>query len=311
MLQPTLLTPSRALLTGLIDYAGVFPPASLDLEAAVAEFRSARAAPDGWILHRFLCPASRLTDLAALLAGTMQRGEPPWRIGLIVDGPLGPAIAVGQDFVAEMSPAASISAVEARLGALSADDPKTAVSSVVDAAATLGEDTLSYLEIPLGADAGPAVAAIAAARGRGSAAHAKIRCGGVVPEAVPSVETVAEVLLLLAAHAVPVKATAGLHHPVRTDDPGLGVEVHGFVNLAVADELARSGAPREEIVGALSERDPAAFRFGAVGLTWGDKVISARELQAARSHGLHGFGSCSIEEPIEDLVRIGVPGVHG
>ena len=123
MLQPTLLTPARALLTGLIDYAGLFPPASLDLDDAVAEFRAARAAADGWILHRFLCPASRLTDLAGLLAASMQRGETPWRIGLIVDGPLGPAIAAGQDFAAEMSPAASISAVEARLGRVSPEDP--------------------------------------------------------------------------------------------------------------------------------------------------------------------------------------------
>lgn len=311
MLQPTLLTPARALLTGLIDYAGLFPPASLGLDDAVAEFRSARSSADGWILHRFLCPASRLTDLAGLLAASMSRGEQPWRIGLIVDGPLGASIAAGQDFAAEMSPAATITAVEARLSAVVPGDPAAGVSRVVDAAATLGEDTLSYLEIPFGDEAEPAVAAIAAARARGSLAHAKIRCGGVVSEAVPSVEALADMLVALAAHSVPVKATAGLHHPVRSHDAELGVDVHGFVNLAVANELARAGAPRQDIVRALSERDPAAFRFGAAGLTWGDHVLLARQLQVARSEGLHGFGSCSIAEPIEDLVAIGVPEVQG
>ncbi len=311
MLQPTLLTPSRALLTGLIDYAGLFPPASLTLDDAVGEFRVARESADGWILHRFLCPASRLTDLAGLLAATMRRGEMTWRIGLIVDGPLGPAIAAGQDFAAEMSPAASVSAVEARLSAVAPGDPAAAVSRVVDAAATLGEETLTFLEIPFGDAAGPAVAAIGSARERRAQAHAKIRCGGVVPEAVPSVEELAAVLVLLAEHAVPVKATAGLHHPVRTRDAELGVDVHGFVNLAVANELARAGAPHDDIVRVLSERDPAAFRFGAASLTWGDHALSARDLQAARSAGLHGFGSCSIAEPVEDLVAMGVPGVQG
>jgi hypothetical protein len=311
MLQPTLLTPARALLTGLIDYAGLFPPASLGLGEAVAEFRGARASPDGWILHRFLCPASRLTDLAGLLAASMERGEASWSIGLIVDGPLGPAIATGQDFAAEMSPAASISAVEARLSVVATDDPSQAVSRVVDAAATLGEETRSYLEIPFGDGAEAAVGAIAAARARGSLAHAKIRCGGVIPEAVPSVESLADVLVLLAAHSLPMKATAGLHHPVRTHDADLGVEVHGFVNLAFANELARAGAHREDIVRVLLERDPAAFHFGAASLTWGERVLSARQLQTARSEGLHGFGSCSIAEPVEDLVAIGVPGVDG
>lgn len=311
MLQPTILTPSRALLTGLIDYAGLFPPASLRLDEAVAEFRAARDSEDGWILHRFLCPAGRLTELAGLMATSMERGEPPWRIGLIVDGPLGPAISAGQDFAAEMSPAATVSAVEARMSAVAPGDPSTAVSRVVDAAATLGDDTQTYLEIPLGQDAEPAVAAIAAVRAGDARLYAKIRCGGVVPDAVPSVETLAHVLELLAAHAVPFKATAGLHHPVRTHDADLGVDVHGFVNLAVADDMARSGASQGDIVEALSERDPSAFRFGAASLTWGDHVLSARSLQVARSEGLHGFGSCSIAEPVADLVAIGVPGVHG
>ncbi|MGH2970296.1 MAG: hypothetical protein ACRDK0_14735, partial [Solirubrobacteraceae bacterium] len=53
----------RALLTGLIDHAALFPPASLPMDAALEVDRWARATPEAWILNRFLVPASRLADV--------------------------------------------------------------------------------------------------------------------------------------------------------------------------------------------------------------------------------------------------------
>src|SRR5262245_19073872 len=61
-----MLVPSaslRALLTGVIDYAGLFPPASLSLEQSIANYARYRNEPESWMLGRFICPAARLREL--------------------------------------------------------------------------------------------------------------------------------------------------------------------------------------------------------------------------------------------------------
>ena len=114
-----------------------------------------------------------------------------------------------------------------------------------------------------------------------------------------------------AAVSLPVKATAGLHHPVRRHDPDLGVDMHGFLNLAVAQQIAASGGARGDVVEALEATDPAEFDFAASRLVWRGHEIGLRALQDQRVTGLHGFGSCSFVEPIDDLLAMGVPGVAG
>ena len=59
----------RALLAGAIDYAGMFPPASLPLGQAFDNYLRYRSGPDAWMLGRFVCPVGRLPDLVALTKG--------------------------------------------------------------------------------------------------------------------------------------------------------------------------------------------------------------------------------------------------
>src|SRR5579864_8648942 len=54
----------RALLQGAIDYAGLFPPAGLDLEATVRNYAKYRAGRDAWALGRLVLPAVRLAEFA-------------------------------------------------------------------------------------------------------------------------------------------------------------------------------------------------------------------------------------------------------
>ena len=72
----------RALLAGLIDHAPTFPPAQLPLAEGVAEHRRVRDSETGWIVKRFVCPASKLSEL----------GDEPLRLSVVLDeGPLPPA----------------------------------------------------------------------------------------------------------------------------------------------------------------------------------------------------------------------------
>src|SRR5216683_631476 len=52
----------RALLTGLIDYAGLFPPSALDMPAAVRNYAAYRLSEHAWALGRFVVPLARLKE---------------------------------------------------------------------------------------------------------------------------------------------------------------------------------------------------------------------------------------------------------
>jgi hypothetical protein len=135
-----------------------------------------------------------------------------------------------------------------------------------------------------------------AADGRGGA---KIRCGGLTADAFPADEAVASFIAECVRLRLPFKATAGLHHPFRTRDDEIGVLQHGFVNL-----LAATALPDADTVAIVGEADPAAFELSAAGLRWRDRVADADALARAREL-FTAYGSCSFDEPVEDLLALG------
>ena len=68
---------------------------------------------------------------------------------------------------------------------------------------------------------------------------AKFRTGGIVAEAYPNEEELADAVISVVRANIPFKATAGLHHGVRNTDPETGFEQHGFLNIMVAVDAAR------------------------------------------------------------------------
>jgi len=132
--------------------------------------------------------------------------------------------------------------------------------------------------------------AVAAVREAG--AGAKIRCGGTT---LPSVAEVAEFIAACRDAGVAFKATAGLHHPIRSGDR------HGFLNLLAAAVFADGDL--EAIVG---EEDPAAFTLDAEGFGVHGRRADAETIAAARRELFVAYGSCSFDEPVEDLTALGL-----
>jgi hypothetical protein len=139
---------------------------------------------------------------------------------------------------------------------------------------------------------------------KAASCFAKIRTGGIKPEGIPPVADVARFITTCANLKLPFKATAGLHHPVRAQYP-LTYEanapravMHGFVNVFLAAAFAWQG--KLEIEPILAETDPTAFRFEDKA-HWRDWSLSVPQIQDARQHFAHAFGSCSFEEPVADL----------
>lgn len=135
--------------------------------------------------------------------------------------------------------------------------------------------------------------------------RAKIRTGGVTPDAFPAIVNVAKFLRACKAKGVAFKATAGLHHPLRcvkplTYEPNapLGT-MHGFLNVFVAAALL------EHADAILAEDDPEAFAFDDDAASWRGHRVSTEEIIAMRRDFATSFGSCSFEEPIGDLQALG------
>jgi hypothetical protein len=257
----------RIVLDRLIDEAGLFPPARKPMERAVADHRAARAGPHAWMLGRFLCPVSRLAELAR--AGP----DADWRLGAIADG---------EDWRADLR------------RVMAYDGPGT-----VDAFELRLPDELGELphELDVFVEARATALDAIAAAGR---AGAKIRCGGLTADAFPPDDAVAHFIAECVRLSVPFKATAGLHHPFRTRDEEIGVLQHGFVNL-----LAATALPDGDTVAIVGEADRGAFELTADGLRWRDRVASADALARARRL-FAAYGSCSFEEPVADLVAHGI-----
>jgi hypothetical protein len=311
-------TTSRALLTEIIDYAGLFPPAKLPMDEAFERFLSHLTSDRGWLLARFVVPASRLGELAPLIEAADL--ETPIRIAALGaggDDPPSFADAIERDtdamkaFSDRRLGTATIDVFEVKLPAQG--DP----SEVVDLTFHhLGEVTarppVSYFEVSLLDDRfdpvmeATAVAAASHQIDEHRRAGLKIRCGGLDAAAVPTVEAVAAAITACYIAGLPLKATQGLHHPIRHHDPSLGTTIHGFLNLFAAAVFMHEHALDDTTVCAIiAEEDPKAFNLTDTVLQWRDLEIGFEGVVNGRIFAMTSFGSCSFSEPRDDLAGLG------
>jgi hypothetical protein len=292
-----------ALLAGLVDYAGLFPPSSEDMRDALENYASYRASEDRSALGRFIVPVSRLKELEDAGGSLMPHGGgvEPWRLSVLVAGDVRAATEEMLSFNSRHRSGSNegnavIDVAELKAG--TADE-------IARQSAGLPDSFTSYFEIPIAGDVAPLVQAIARA-----GARAKIRTGGVTPQTIPPADEVISFMTACRRERVPFKATAGLHHPIRgsfqlTYEANSPVgTMYGFLNVFVAAALIYSGETREAGLAALQESDPSAFTFEDDAIVWRDKRITAQQIEAARREFAISFGSCSFREPIDELAPL-------
>jgi len=254
----------RALLTGSIDYAGLFPPAGLEMAEAARNYEAYRSGPHSWALGRFILPSARLNEV-----------DPNW------------------SYVVLGMPPRAVQVCELKV---------ESVAEAAPIAAMLPEGVTAYFELPIDADPAP----LAGGRGR-----AKVRTGGLTPEAFPAPGDLVRFLYRCAKARVPFKATAGLHHPIRsmqrcTYEPDSPVALmHGFVNVLLTAALLWNGGKAGDAIATLEEESPGEFHFDDRSVAWHGHRLSVDQLREAREKFAMSFGSCSFEEPTGDLQRLG------
>lgn len=280
----------RPLLTGVVDYAGLFPPAALDMPAAVRNYADYLRDPDSWMLGRFVLPVARLDEFSA--EREVVQNETEWKISALIGADAADDIAAARQFNEQQAGRARIDTLEGKL----------ASARSIDAAAKLADgDFALYAEIPVDSDPVLLVAAIADA-----GINAKIRTGGVTADAFPPADQIVRFMRRCAEKHVLFKATAGLHHPLRSEhrltyapDAPRGV-MYGYLNVFLTAALLQRLSDGDARA-LLEERDPNAIVVQRDTITWRRHELRADEINAARELIASSFGSCSFREPVDEL----------
>jgi hypothetical protein len=278
----------------LVDYAGLFPPASRTMAEAAAEYAEYRQGPDRAMLGRFVVAALRLDELGEVATREGLPGAGPgWELSVVLGAHHPDELERIASFQAAWPDGFVVAAVEAKV---------PTVGSVPVVVERLDPSWECFLEVPHQVQYGELIAAIAEA-----GVGAKLRTGGTTPDAFPSARVLTRFLMAVTRHRVPYKLTAGLHHPWRGAFPltyardSASHVMHGYLNVMVAAALLRAGADGETAEAVVSEANPAAFVHDGEGITWRDQRVTLADLAAARVDGFRGFGSCSFREPVDEL----------
>jgi len=266
-----------AVVAGLCDDAAVFPPGLAPLPDAVHAHQQRH---DRW--YAGLVGPLVLAESALPQLGTLVRPEIPLRLSVTLPG--GPAGLPGVFGAAAELPV-ELSSVEVVV-----PEGVGAAEFFERLAAGVGERELDvYVEVPRDGR-GPEI--IDGLQGR---YRAKFRTGGVRAELYPSVDELAASIAAAVRAGIPFKATAGLHHALRNTDPETGFVQHGFLNLLVATDALLAGGSAADAAALLAERD---------GATVAARVLAV-DAPAARA-AFTSFGTCSVTEPLAELIELGI-----
>ncbi len=273
-------------LAGMFDYAGMFPPAKVDPRAAVQAYREYLHGKHAWALGRLVMDAKNLHVLQDKMRGDL--GD--LQLSIVAANEDWEAIQqyLDKGFLIEMLEMKAASCDEvARIG--------ESLPAGVDV----------YIELPVNPKDFDVADAIAE-----SGMRVKLRMGGIVAESFPAGVSVAAMLKELSLRGLAFKATAGLHHPLRSrhpftysEDSPVGM-MHGFMNLLCAAALVWFGGGENEAAQLLDEQDPRAWQVTGDTVCWRDWDWSTDDLREVRKRFLISIGSCSFLEPMRDLEEL-------
>ncbi len=315
-------------MTDLIDYAGLFPPAALELDAALNNYARYLQVQDAWMLARFIIPAGRLREIAPYGEAWFGKSTEPWHLSVIVGGGesreeilqnLRADLGRIRDLAATVKWAAA-DVLEMRLLPETILTQGRASDFFKSLRATIDETSSAtrtlFIEAPGGGDWRNTDRAVIRELARWSEVCSadgghrigfKLRCGGPKPDDTPPTERVAAVIAACRDNGVPFKCTAGLHNPIRHYTEDVGVMSHGFFNIIGASIMAHAHkATEQRLEDCINDEDPENFTFRNDRFVWRGEAVRADEINHARREFMISFGSCSFDEPREHLKAFGL-----
>jgi hypothetical protein len=298
----------RSLLSKIIDYAGLFPPASLTLTETLQTFRRLSRESIGWMIGKIVLPSNVLSRIdgeildqfdrfPVTIVSTNVANRDLWLETLRTDLAQVKPFAVAHRQVV----------VEAFEVVLPGELDSTALGELLKSTYSILESYPVYFEIPSGPrfDYRFALAGDSLGEFGNSVWGLKLRTGGINREQFPSSRTIADAILVSQHAQIPIKFTAGLHHPIRRWDETLQTEMQGFINVFLGAFLAQAyHLSADSLIRVLEEKDPARFWFRDTSAGWNDLEVARDTIKKFRG-SVPSFGSCSVDEPREGLEKLG------
>lgn len=289
-------------MTELIDYAGLFPPAALPLSKAILNYHSYIHELDSWMLGPFVIPASRLEELEPFAA---KFNDPfPLRLSVILtkSGELEADLEAIQCFLETFQTAGTIEAIEVP-HSLDVDP------AFLEKLEKQTENYPVYCEITGTNDQLLKTLDTIQTINQKSVKRfgAKIRMGGTTANLFPSANHAAFMIYECQKRGLALKFTAGLHHPIRQYREEVETFMHGFVNVFTASIMAYCRSVKTETIQAiLLDENKANFSFTKDTLSWRQFTVSSSEINDARNFFAASYGSCSFDEPREELGELNI-----
>ena len=290
----------KILLSGIVDYAGLFPPSMVSMPEAVINYATYKNSNYSWMLGRFIVPAARLDEfLESARSFLPYDPERAWKLSVLAGEDINVTIKTITDFNAKNGPGVVCDALEVRANTASK------IENTVD---ILPKGITAYFEIATD-ERLPDLVSILAMRGQ----RAKIRTGGITSQDFPPPRAVIRFVRTCMAANVPFKATAGLHHPIRCFKPLTYAAdaprgtMHGFLNMLLMTGFARESYRVSLLEDLMEEEFEEVFLFRENGVGWRkEHFLSNALIGLLRTRGFISFGSCSFDEPIADLRTLGL-----
>jgi len=282
------MTAGQALLHRAIDYAGLFPPAALDLQTTASNYQKYLNGPHAWGLGRLVLPVGLADDFVEQYPSLVAKAA----ISLVVGS------SAPEELIPLKDLGFSLDFIEcAWAGASEAERVQN----------ILAPNARVFFEIPTSSDPEETINELAA---RG--ACAKVRSGGMVANAIPPVSEVVRFIASCVRHKVPFKATAGLHHPFRGEYALTYEEnceraiMHGYVNVILASAMLYNEGDIASACDVLNDASPSSFSFVSEGIIWHNRIFTVETITDVREKLLLSFGSCSFLEPLAELADLEV-----
>ena len=301
----------------ILDYAGLFPPAKLDLETAIRNYVYYKKQSDSWMLGKFIIPHNQLIELInnEFLPRDNSKSE-----FSVLGGTFSNLIDFQKDlevlfrniktFENKLNDLVLVKTLELKIP--SVKDYGLILNFIQSTLTSIENDSIDeiFLEIENEDDLNILLKELSVFNSKNISSNLpyigfKIRTGGVVSTAFPTTKLIENVIISCSKYNIKFKATAGLHHPLRHYNDSVLTKMHGFLNVIGGSILFTSGKIDENVLSELlNDEDPNNFIFTKNSFSWKNFTVSYEEIKEKRSNNFISFGSCSFDEPREDLKKL-------
>ncbi|MBC8197748.1 MAG: hypothetical protein H8E60_07680 [Candidatus Marinimicrobia bacterium] len=298
----------KLFLTKLIDYAGLFPPAKLQLKLALNNYNNDIKCLDKWMLSQFILPLSNLNNITEKMMDGFSQNF-PLKLSLLSNDL---DLDIDQLFLFKdkFGEKVEFSGLESKI--LDIHSFHTILEKTNEVQNKNQLNMASFFELPTQENwIDKMIKSIEIITefnfNHNSNFGFKLRCGGVEPYMFPSPENIAETIIICIQNNISLKFTAGLHHPVRHYNDSIQTKMFGFFNIFIGGMLAKKYRFNHvELIEVLIDQSSNNFKFKEEGLSWKKYNLSNKEIIQFRENDFISYGSCSFNEPREDLTKLGI-----